>query len=91
MAKNIQGSINKLKETIKNGVLKITKKKLKTDVLDRHLSPDVRKNVKGADVVSKVERNTVNSENRKHAHDVVADAKAELSKDVGRDLGMNMS
>ena len=89
--KHIDSSVSKMKAIIKRGKLKHKKIKLKTQVLDKLLSPETRKLVKGADNVLKSERKNINAGNREHAHDIVADTKAKISKEVGRDLGMDMS
>lgn len=91
MQYNIQEAISKIQSVIKNGKLKHKKIKLKTQVFDKLLSPETRELVKGADNVLKSERKAINKENREHAHDVVADTKAKLSKEIGKDLGLDMS
>ena len=89
--KHIDSAINRIKQVIENGVLKNKKVKLRTQVFKNQLSPETLKLVKGADVVNKAKRRAINKDTRKHAHDVIADVKAKLSKEVGRDLGMDMS
>ena len=89
--KHIQGSINKIQSIIKHGKLKHKKIKLKKQVFDELLSPETLKVVKGADVIHKIKRKAINKENREHAHDTIADIRAKLSKEIGRDLGMDMS
>ena len=89
--KHIDSAINKIQQTIKNGKLKNKKVKLKTQVFKNQLSPETLKLIKGADVVNKAKRRAINKETRKHAHDVISDIKAKISKEVGRDLGMDMS
>ena len=88
---SIDSAISKIQAVIKGGKLKHKKIKLKTQVLDKLLSPETRKLVKGADNVFKSERKNINAGNREHAHDIVVDTKAKISKEVGRDLGMEMS
>lgn len=89
--KHIDSSVSKMKAIIKHGKLKHKKVKLKKQVLDKLLSPETKKLVKGADNVLKIKRKAINAENREHAHDTIADVKAKISKEVGRDLGMDMS
>lgn len=94
MQDNITGAISKAEFKIKNGKLKIKKVKLKSDV-----SNNVDK------VVAKVMNDTVPVEARKKinkevrddinpakgAHNSVADTKAKISKEVGTDLGLDMT
>ena len=89
--KHIDSAINRIEQVIKHGKLKNKKVKLKSQVFKKLLSPETLKLVKGADVVLKAKRKAINKDTRKHAHDVIADIKAKLSKEVGRDLGMDMS
>lgn len=89
--KNIDSAVSKMKAIIKHGKLKHKKVKLKKQVLDKLVSPEIREKIKGADNVLKNERKAINKENREHAHDVIADVRAKISKEVGRDLGMDMS
>ena len=89
--KHIDSSVSKMKAIIKRGKLKHKKIKLKKEVLDKLVSPEIREKIKGADNVLKIKRKAINRENRDHAHDVIADIKAKLSKEVGRDLGMDMT
>ena len=89
--KHIDSSVSKMKAIIKRGKLKHKKIKLKKEVLDKLVSPEIREKIKGADNVLKTERKAINKENREHAHDVIADVRAKVSKEVGRDLGMDMS
>ena len=89
--KHIDSSVSKMKAIIKRGKLKHKKIKLKKEVLDKLVSPEIREKIKGADNVLKIKRKAINRENREHAHDVIADIKAKLSKEVGRDLGMDMT
>lgn len=89
--KHIDSAINRIEQVIKHGKLKNKKVKLKSQVFKKLLSPETLKLVKGADVVHKIKRKAINKDTRKHAHDVIADIKAKLSKEVGRDLGMDMS
>lgn len=94
MSDNIQGAISRIEFKIKNGKLKTKKVKAKSDVAK-----------KVDDTVAKVMNDTVPVEVRKKinkkvrkdinpaegAHNPVADMKAKISKDIGRDLGMEMS
>ena len=89
--KHIDSSVSKMKAIIKRGKLKHKKIKLKKEVLDKLVSPEIREKIKGADNVLKIERKAINKDNREHAHDVIADVRAKISKEVGRDLGMDMS
>lgn len=89
--KHIDSSVSKMKAIIKRGKLKHKKIKLKKEVLDKLVSPEIREKIKGADNVLKIKRKAINAENREHAHDVLADVRADLSKGVGTDLGMDMT
>ena len=89
--KHIDSSVSKMKAIIKRGKLKYKKVKLKKQVLDDLLSSETKKLVKGADNVLKIKRKAINKDNREHAHDVIADVRADLSKEVGGDLGMDMT
>ena len=89
--KHIDSAINRIEQVIKHGKLKNKKVKLKSQVFKKLLSPETLKLVKGADVVHKIKRKAINKDTRKHAHDVIADVRAKISKEVGRDLGMDMS
>lgn len=91
MSDHIEGSINKIKGIIKHGKFKFKKKKLKAEVLDKMLDPEIKEIIKGSDNVLKIKRKAINKENRKKAHNIIADVKAKISKEVGRDLGMDMS
>ena len=91
---DIQGAISKAEFKIKNGKLKIKKVKLKSDVADSidKLSAKVMNDTVPVEV-----RKKINKEVRKDinpaegAHNPVADMKAKISKDIGRDFGMEMS
>lgn len=89
--KHIDTSVSKMKAIIKHGKLKHKKIKLKSQIFQKLLSPEILKLVKGADVVRKAKRKAINKDSRKHAHDVIADVRAKISKEVGRDLGMDMT
>ena len=89
--KHIDSSVSKMKAVIKRGKLKHKKIKLKKQVLDKLVSPEIREKIKGADNVLKIERKAINKDNREHAHDVIADVRADLSKSVRKDLGMNIT
>lgn len=91
MTEKVDGALLRIESKIKHGKVKRKGAKLKSEVLNKILDPEIKDLVKGGDNVNKMERKEINKENRKHAHDVVADAKAELSKEVGRDLGLKMS
>ena len=89
--KHIDSSVSKMKAIIKRGKLKHKKIKLKKEVLDKLVSPEIREKIKGADNVLKIERKAINKDNREHAHDVSADVRADLSKSVRKDLGMDIT
>ena len=94
MQDNIQGAISKVEYKIKNGKLKIKKVKLKSDVAQK-VDKTVEKIMN--DTVPVQVRKKINKEVRddinpaKGAHNPVSDMKAKISKDIGRDLGMDMS
>ena len=83
MADHIEDSIHRIKNTIKNGKLKLKKIKQKTDV-----AKNVRREVARIlnDNVTKVERNEICRNARKEAHKPVADDKRDLSNEVRKDL-----
>ena len=91
MAERIQGTINKIETKIKNGVLKHKKVKTKRDTFDNFIDPDIKKLVKGADVINKSERKQIDKEARKSAQSPVVKVKRKISKEIGRDLGLKMS
>lgn len=94
MADRIQGSISKADFKIKNGKLKIHKRKLKSDVAEK-----VDKETASIlnDTVSNEVRKKINKETRddinpaKGAHNIVSDTKAKISKEIGKDLGLDMN
>ena len=73
--KHIDSSVSKMKAIIKRGKLKHKKIKIKKEVLDKLVSPEIREKIKGADNVLKIERKAINkdkaeellSENKKTA------------------------
>lgn len=88
MADNIQGSIAKTEFKIKNGKLKIKKVKLKSDVakkVDKEIAKVMNDNV------TSIERNDICKKARKEAQSPIAQMKRKISKDIGRDLGFEMS
>ena len=91
MAERIQGTINKIETKIKNGVLKHKKVKTKRDTFDNILDPEIKRIVKGADVINKSERKQIDKEARKKAQSPIVKVKRKISKEVGRDLGLKMS
>lgn len=94
MSDNIQGSISRIEFKIKNGKLKTKKVKLKSDVAEK-VDKEVAKIMN--DTVPMQVRKKINKEVRNDinpaegAHNIVADTKAKISKEVGRDLGMDMT
>jgi tetrahydromethanopterin S-methyltransferase subunit G len=94
MQDNIQGAISKAEFKIKNGRLKIKKVKLKSDVSDNidKLTAKVMNDTVPVEVRKKINKEVRKDINpAKGAHNIVADTKAEISKEVGRDMGMEMS
>lgn len=91
MAEHVDGTINKIEAKIKNGVLKHKKVKTKRDTFDNILDPEIKRIVKGADVINKSERKQINKQSRKEAQSPVARVKRKISKEIGRDLGLDMS
>ena len=94
MQDNIQGAIAKAEFKIKNGKLKIKKVKLKSDVADNidKLSAKVMNDTVPVEVRKKINKEVRKDINpAKGAHNIVADTKAEISKEVGRDMGMEMT
>lgn len=94
MTDNIQGAISRIEFKIKNGKLKTKKVKAKSDVAEK-IDKTVAKVMN--DTIPVEVRKKINKEVRKDinpakgAHNPVADMKAELSKEVGKDMGMNMT
>ena len=88
MSEHIEGPIGRIETKIKHGKLKHKKIKLKTDV-----SKDVDREVGKVlnDNVSSVERDNICKEARQKAESPVAKVKRKISKEVGRDLGLEMS
>lgn len=94
MQDNITGSISRIEFKVKHGKLKTKKVKAKSDVADNidKLTAKVMN-----DTVPVQVRKKINKEIRKDfnpaegAHNPVADMKAELSKEVGQDLGLKMT
>lgn len=88
MAEFIEGSISRIETKIKNGKLKHKKVKLKSDVAKK-----VDKEVAGImnDNINSVERDRICKEARRKAENPVAKVKRKISKEVGRDLGLEMS
>ena len=86
MADNIEHAINKMKETVKNGKYKFRRIKLKTKV-SKGLSSDAAKSFN--DNISRIKRRQINKKARLKAHSPAADAKAEISKDLRKDLGLS--
>ena len=86
MANNIEHAINKMTETVKNGKYKFRRVKLKTKV-SKGLSSNAAKSFN--DNISRIERRQINKKARLKAHTPMADAKAEMSKDLRKDLGLS--
>lgn len=94
MQDNIQGAISKAEFKIKNGKLKIKKVKLKSDVADNidKLTANVMNDTVPVEVRKKINKEVRKDINpAKGAHNIVADTKAKVSKEVGKDLGMDMT
>ena len=94
MQDNITGAISKAEFKIKGGKLKIKKVKLKSDVADNidKLTAKVMNDTVPVQVRKKINKETRKDINpAKGAHNPVSDMKAEISKEVGRDMGMDMS
>ena len=86
MADNIEHAINKMKETVKNGKYKFRRVKLKTKV-SKGLSSDAAKSFN--DNISRIKRRQINKRARLIAHTPAANMKAEVSKDLRKDLGLS--
>ncbi len=94
MQDNIQGAISKAEFKIKNGKLKIKKVKLKSDVANNidKLSAKVMNDTVPVQVRKKINKETRKDYNpAEGAHNPVADMKAKISKEVGQDMGMDMT
>ena len=94
MQENTTGAISKAEFKIKNGKLKIKKVKLKSDVADNidKISAKVMNDTVPVEVRKKINKEVRDDMNpAKGAHNPVSDMKAKISKEVGRDMGMNMS
>ena len=88
MQDNIDGAISRIELKIQNGKLKPHKVKAKTDVskkVDKEVARIMNDNIPA------IERKKINASNRSNAHTIVADTKAKISKEIGRDLGLEMS
>ena len=87
-------AISRIEFKIKNGKLKTKKVKAKTDVAKK--IDDIAAKVLNDNIAVEA-RKKINKEVRKDinpakgAHNPIADMKAQLSKEVGRDMGMEMS
>lgn len=94
MLDRIEGAISRAEFKIENGKLKLKKVKAKSDVAKKS-SKRVAEIIN--DTVPVQARKKINKEVRndinpaKGAHNPVSDMKAKISKEVGRDLGMDMS
>lgn len=75
---HIQGAIDRMKETVKHGKLKIKRGKLKERILKDSNSQ-----------IPDYERDRICKAARKTAHSMAADAKREVSKQVRKDLSID--
>ena len=94
MSDNIQGSISKAEFRVKNGKLKIKKVKLKSDVADNidKITAKVMNDTVPVEVRKKINKEVRKDINpAKGAHNPVSDMKAKISKEVGTDLGLDMT
>lgn len=88
MSDNIDGAISRIELKIHKGKLKPHKVKAKTDV-SKKVDKEVARIMN--DNVSSGERKAITDIASKKAENPVAKAKRELSKEIGRDLGLEMS
>ena len=94
MQDNITGAISKAEFKIKNGKLKIKKVKLKSDVADNidKITAKVMNDTVPVEVRKKINKKVREDINpAKGAHNPVSDMKAKISKEVGTDLGLDMT
>lgn len=94
MSDRIEGAISRAEFKIKNGKLKLKKVKAKSDVAEKidKLTAKIMNDtvpVQARKKINKEVRNDINP--AKGAHNIVADTKAKISKEIGRDLDMPMS
>ena len=88
-----RGAISKAEFKIKNGRLKIKKVKLKSDVSDNidKLTAKVMNDTVPVEVRKKINKEVRKDINpAKGAHNI-SDTKAKISKEVGTDMGMDMT
>ena len=88
MAEHVQDAIIRIEAKIENGKLKHKGIKAKTDV-----SKDFEKETAKLlnDNIGKFQREKILKDSRKKAQSPVAKVKRKISKEVGRDLGLDMS
>ena len=88
MAEHTEDAIVRIEAKIKNGKLKHKGVKAKTDV-----SKDFEKETAKLlnDNIGKFQREKILKDSRKKAQSPVAKVKRKISKEVGRDLGLDMS
>ena len=88
MADHIEGPISRIETKIENGKLKHKKIKLKSDVakkVDKEVARIMNDNI------SSGERDKICKEATQKAKSPVAKVKRKISKEIGRDLGLEMS
>ena len=88
MAEHTEDAIVRIEAKIKHGKLKHKGVKAKTDV-----SKDFEKETAKLlnDNIGKFQREKILKDSRKKAQSPIAKVKRKISKEVGRDLGLNMS
>ena len=94
MQDNITGAISKAEFKINHGKLKVKKVKLKSGVAEKidKLSAKVMNDTVPVEVRKKINKEVRKDINpAKGAHNPVSDMKAKISKEVGKDMGMDMS
>ena len=88
MSDNIDGAISRIELKVQNGKLKPHKVKAKTDV-SKKVDKEVARIMN--DNISSQERKAITDVASKKAESPVAKVKRKLSKEIGRDLGLEMS
>ena len=88
MSDNIDGAISRIELKIHKGKLKPHRVKAKTDV-SKKVDKEVARVMN--DNIASQERKAIVNKASKKAENPVAKAKRELSKEIGKDLGLEMS
>ena len=88
MAEHIDSAVGRIEFRIQNGKLKHKKVKLKTDV-SKNFEKETAKILN--DNIPSLEREEIIKKASRKAENPVAKVKRKISKEIGRDLGLEMS